>query len=194
MISQTTARRRSALIRLSSACAALLIAAAVPAAGEAYREDAVKAAFLYRFTAFIEWPQPALTSGEFRFAVLGAPRVADELTQLVAGKPVASLPARVRQVGSPADAADSHVLYVGPGYSGDLARLVESLGTRPVLVVVDHPRGLDDGGTINFLAVDQRIRFEVSAASAQRAGLRISSQLLAVAVRVRPANTEAAAR
>jgi hypothetical protein len=58
---------------------------------------------------------------------------------------------------------------------------------------MDHPRGLDEGGVINFLIVDRRVRFEVSMNAAQRAGLRISSQLLSVAVRVRGTRTASAA-
>lgn len=172
----------------------LLAAGATPAAGEPYREEAVKAAFLNRFTHFVEWPRTALDATEFRFTVLGAPEVATELNLQVSGKLVHNLPARVRSVNTPAAVRDSHVLFVGAGYTGDLGKLTASLGVRPMLIVVEHPRGLDEGGVINFLVVDNRVRFEVSTVAAQRAGLRVSSQLLSVAIRVRGARTAAVAR
>jgi hypothetical protein len=72
---------------------------------------------------------------------------------------------------------------VGPGHDSELS--LTGITSRPVLVVTENDRGLDQGGEINFLLVDRRLRFEVSLLAADRAGLKISSELLSVAVRVR---------
>jgi hypothetical protein len=153
----------------------------------AYRDDAVKAAFLYRFTGYVEWPPASLQSGKFTVAVLGSRRVAHDLGLLFAKYPVKNLPGRVRVIDDPAQAVDTHVLYIGPGYQGDLQEVVHTVAERPVLVVTDHPGALDDGSAVNLLRVNRRVRFEVSLAAAHRAGLKVSSQLLAVAARVRGA-------
>ncbi len=86
----------------------------------------------------------------------------------------------------------AQLLYVGRNYAGNLGRLIADQRGRPVLIVTDQPGGLEAGGAINFLLVDQRVRFEVSPSPAQGAGLHISSQLLAVAVRVLGGRGEAA--
>lgn len=65
-----------------------------------------------------------------------------------------------------------------------LAELVESLGSRPVLVVADAPDGLRHGAMVNFQLVDQRVRFEISPRNARAARLVLSSRLLSAAIRV----------
>ena len=182
------------LARKLIACVACTFIAAPLSCAEAYREDAVKAAFLNRFTGYVEWPATAAENREFRIAVLGAPSIAGELQQLVGALPARNLPTRVASIASVTEARNADLLYVGAGYRGSLAKLVAEVGGRPVLIVSDHARGLDDGAAINLLTVDQRVRFEVSLTAAQRAGLKISSQLLAVAVRVRGSRAEEGGR
>jgi uncharacterized protein DUF4154 len=167
----------------------LAFAMPLPAA-QPYREDAVKAAFISRFTGYVEWPATTFKGGEFLIAVLGAPQIADELQRLVADRPVKNLPTRVRKITTAVEAREAQMLYVGPQYSGNLETLTKDLGPRPVLIVADHPRGLDEGSIINLLLVDQRVRFEVSLLAAERAGLKLSSELLSVAVRVRGAKDQ----
>jgi hypothetical protein len=165
--------------------------AAVPGARAetTYRDDVVKAAFLFRFTGYVEWPQSATGSGQFTIATLGSPGVAAELTRLIERYSIKNRPARVRTIESAAQASDAQMLYVGADFQGSLRGVTQALGTRPVLVVTDHPNGLDEGSAVNFLIVDRRVRFEVSLSAATRAGLHLSSQLLSVAARVRGAQT-----
>jgi hypothetical protein len=156
-------------------------------ANGAYSDEAVKAAFLYRFTGFVDWPPESLEPGHFTIAVLGSRPVAKELARLLVKYPVKNLPARVRLVDHPREALDAQMLYVGASYPGDLREVTDALAQRPVLLVTDHPGALDEGSSVNFLVVDRRVRFEISLGAAQRAGLRVSSQLLAVAAHVRGA-------
>jgi YfiR/HmsC-like len=157
----------------------------VALSAEAYREDVVKAAFLYRFTGYVEWPSQALQDDYFTIAVMGGESVADELGKLVTQHSVRNLPIRVRSIAAAKQALDAQVLYIGSHYTGDVRALIQSLATTPILIVTDNPRGLDNGATLNFMLVDRRVRFEVSLPSANRAGIKVSSELLAVAVRVR---------
>lgn len=191
-MTRTRTRRLSRAVRPWLAVASAVLFSVCALASDPYREDAVKAAFLNRFTAYVEWPEGALPMPEFRIAVLGAPLVAGELRKQLAERTIKNRPVRIDLVASLAQARDAQILYVGPGWAGDLGSVAKALGSKPVLLVTDHPRGLDGGGTINFLLVDERVRFEVSLVAAQRAGLRINSQLLGVAVRVRGAREDAA--
>lgn len=147
-------------------------------------EIAVKAAFLYRFTGYVEWPGDVL-GNDFTVGVIGAPRVAEELAALTDARPVQGLPVRVLKLPASADTSRVDLLFIGSGFTGDLRRLIARHRGKPVLVVTDRPRGLEDGAIINFLRMDERLRFEVSQPAAQRANLRIDSALLAVAARVR---------
>jgi hypothetical protein len=167
--------------------AALLLCACLPPAGaaEVYQADAVKAAFLYRFAGYVDWPAPP-AGGRFVVAVLDADAVADELQRLLPAHPPQGLPAQVLRVHAPQEAAAAQMLYVGPDWSGD-PRSLAALAARPILVVTDRDGGLDLGGSINFLLVDRRLRFEVSLLAAEKAGLKIAPPLLAVAANVRGA-------
>jgi hypothetical protein len=150
---------------------------------ERYSEDAVRAVFLYRFTGYIEWP-PTASAGEFSIAVLGADGVADALAQLLAGRSIKDKPAHVYKLKRPQDLGNAQVVYVGPDRAGDLLAIAAIAADRPILIVSSEKRGLASGSAVNFILVDQHVRFEVSLTAANRAGLKISSDLLSVATRV----------
>jgi hypothetical protein len=76
------------------------------------------------------------------------------------------------------------MLYVGPEHA-DFLRAMGPGGNSPILIVTDEVQGLDRGGVLNFVTVDKRVRFEVSLTAAERARLKISADLLSVAIRVR---------
>ncbi|HEU4601151.1 MAG TPA: YfiR family protein, partial [Steroidobacteraceae bacterium] len=162
-----------------------LCATAVPAmAADQYREDAIKAAFLYRFTGYIEWPSNASAPGQFTIAVIGSTAVADELTKVLPGHDVKGMPARVKEIRSIKELGSAQMLYIGPEYGGNVRALINAVPEH-VLVVTDSGEGLDDGSVVNFMLVDRRVRFEISLNAAERAGLKVSSELLSVAARVR---------
>lgn len=149
-----------------------------------YSEDEVKAVFLYRFTGFIEWPPSTESAPVFTIAVLGADGVAEALAQLLSGRSIKDKPAQVRKITRIQDLGNAHIVYIGASRHEDFAALTAAIGDRPVLIVTSDAQGLARGGTINFVSMDRHVRFEVSLAEASRAGLKISSDLLAVATRV----------
>jgi hypothetical protein len=161
----------------------LLLAASANAA-EHYREDAVKAAFLYRFTGYVEWPHEREDARQFTIAVIGGGLVARELRKLLPGHSIKGHPARVVQIKSPREIGTAQMLYIGPQFAGDTGALIGAL-PNSVLVVTDAADGLDEGGIVNFMLVDRRVRFEISLTAAEHAGLKVSSELLSVAARVR---------
>jgi hypothetical protein len=166
-------------------CIVALSGTAFAQRSEPYHEHIVKAAFLYRFTGYMEWPAEAMQTDAFTIAVLGDMAVADELKRSMEQHTVKDLPVRVRSISGLHDATNIHVLYIGPEYAGNLRQAIEAMALLPTVIVTDHPRGLDEGSMVNFLLADRRVRFEVSLPAAQRAGIKVSSELLAVAARVR---------
>lgn len=149
-----------------------------------FSEAEVKAAFLYRFAGYVDWPAHMLEGSTFTIAVLGQTEVTDQLERLVPGRSIKNLPARVRHIRRVNEIGDAQMLYIAPRYHEKIRHVVQELGSRPVLVVSDHPRGLENGAMVNFLMVDRRVRFEISVAASDRAQLKIGAELLSLAARV----------
>lgn len=167
---------------LASACVCIMsMLACMDAGADDYSGAAVKAAYLYRFTAYIDWPA---TSSRFTVAVMGDDELATNLAALLAVRSVKNLPSQVRKINKPTELGNAQILYIGPAFKGDLRKAIASVNSHPVLIVTSQPGALDAGSAINFLEVDNRIRFEASIAAVERPGLRIAPELLSVAVRV----------
>lgn len=151
----------------------------------AHGAEEVKAAYLYKFVGFIEWPDSAFASAESPvvIGVAGTEAVYAELSRVLAGRTGhgRALVARRLVPGDPVDGV--HVLFVG-----DAAIVrgpwMQRVRDRPLLIVTDTPQGLESGSALNFVLVDDRVRFEASSRAIERAGLKVSSRLLALAQRV----------
>jgi YfiR/HmsC-like len=154
------------------------------AAAESYSADAVKAAYLYRFAGYVDWPASALADTPFTIVVVGAPGVAGELQRLLPAHPINNGVAQVRQISRAQELGSAQILYVGKGHADFLRTLNASGDRRSILVVTDEEGGLDSGSVLNFLTIDRRVRFEISVTAAERSQLKISSDLLSVAVRI----------
>lgn len=158
----------------------------LPADNEAATlEHRVKAAFLYKIAGYVEWPRASFAQPEtpVTIGVVGAGSLAAELSQIVAGRTAQNRPVAVRRLKAGELPSGVHMLFVGRG-EGALAQLVQRAQQRSVLVVTESEGALVQGSAINFIIVDGRVRFEISLASAEKSGLRLSSRLLAVAQQV----------
>jgi hypothetical protein len=164
-------------------CALALLFAASALRAETFSVDAVKAAFLYRFASFVEWPADAPAS-PFVIGVAGDENVARQLEALVPRMVVNHQPVQMRRVSRVADLDGVQILYVGPDALARTRTLRGAALERPILIVTDDDRGLDAGGVINFVEADRKVRFEISLISADRARLKIDSALLSVAAHV----------
>jgi hypothetical protein len=165
--------------------AALLFAAPAADAAERASEYDVKAAFLYNFTKFVEWPSWAFHDDRstVRLCVLGDDPFGDSLQEIaggeVAGRRVTVL--RTRSMGAP---AGCQILFISRSERLRLAVILREVRDAPVLTVGDMGGFLEHGGIVNFVLDGSKVRFEISQEAAQRAGLRISSRLLRLATRV----------
>lgn len=154
-------------------------------AREVPEEYRLKAAFVYRFPQFVDWPEPALQDrATIDLCVLAPSPFGTVLDELAAGERVGDRPLAVLQVGDAAAAAHCHVLYVTNRGAARRAML-RQLADLPVLTVGDGSGFLDDGGMVLLRLVEGRVRFEINMRAADKAGLRISAQLLRLALDVR---------
>jgi hypothetical protein len=145
----------------------------------------VKAAFVFKFGAFVEWPPSALPSPEtvFEIGVLGADALADELERVTSGRKVREHPVAVRRLKRGDSLAGLHVLFVGRGEGG--REIPAGAKGRPLLVVTDAPQNAPPPGSmINFVVENDKMRFDVALEPAEEGRLKISSRLLGVARRV----------
>ena len=150
-------------------------------------ETQIKAAFLYKFGAFVEWPAGTFSGapGAFVIGIVGAAALAEELERQVRGRTIYERRVEVRRL-SPADEgiAQAHVLFVGDDASAQLGEIAAALQGRPVLLVTESESALAHGSMINFVTEANRVRFDVALPPAERGRLSISSRLLMVARKV----------
>lgn len=143
-------------------------------------ERSVKAAFLYKFLLFTEFPASAFAdpTAPMVIGIAGDNAMARDLARLVSGRTVNRRPVVVREVRE-GDALDGlHLLFVG---GHDAARLARLARPSPLLVVTEADNGLKHGSVINFRIVAERVRFDVSLEAADKHNIKLSSRLLTVA-------------
>ena len=166
---------RAAVTRVAAVIAILFGGTA--AAQNVSLEYQVKAAYLFNFTKFVDWPEHVMPVGEPITICVAAPGpFGKTLEETVRGELVAGHPLTTRVV---RDAAGCHVLFVPEGVTA--APLLRDARTAPVLTVGESAEFLRDGGVVNFVMDDGKVRFEISQDAAARAQLRISSRLLRLA-------------
>jgi hypothetical protein len=140
----------------------------------------VKAAFLYKFGAFVAWPNPA-PSGPFAICVLGRDVFGQILDATVKGGTIDGKALVARRVVSISEASQCRILFVSSSEESRLKPILAELNKFPVLTVSDIPHFSDRGGMIEFVLENGRVRFDVNLASAEKSGLTLSSELLKVA-------------
>jgi predicted transcriptional regulator len=183
-------RGRFGRLRVIVLAMSILAVVASVARADSAKEYQIKAAFLYNFTKFVEWP-PARFAEEaeaIEIGVLGPVAFRRELEKVVHGRKVNGRNVVVRPIGSPSEAQGCHLVFVA---SVEEHRLIESLRVLEnagVLTVGESDAFGTRGGMINFVREADKIRFAINQKSAERAGLKLSSQLLKLAVVVRDAD------
>ncbi len=175
-------RLRSPTVRKFAVAVVIALPLAV-ALAQGVNESVVKAAFLYHFTGYVDYPASAFTqpSAPFVIGVLGKDTIMDALQQAVRGKSVKGRPVVVKQVGLGQELKECHVLFVPEAQAANLSRVLDVLGDAPVLLVGESKDFAAKGGMIGFFVEQNRVRFEINPEAARRAHLTISSKLLSLA-------------
>lgn len=150
-------------------------------------EQQVKAAFLYKFAGYVDWPSAAFARPDtpLTIAVAGADALAAELVQATSGRMVEGRSVVVKRVKPGDPLAGVHILFVGKGENDRLQQWVHAAQPQSVLTVSESDGALAKGSVINFVISERRVRFEVALDSAEKSRLKLSSRLLAVAQQVR---------
>ncbi len=179
--------------RIGSALLVVAIAAAPggPALhGQAPSESHVKAVYLLNFARFTTWPQEAAAAGDsdaFDVCVLGADPFGPVLDATLAGETVDGRRVVAKRIATADAAAGCRVVFVSAADGHELTRILQAVQKIRALTVSDLPGFADEGGMIEFVPEGRRVRFAVNVQAADRSGLLLSSELLRVALKVRPA-------
>lgn len=150
------------------------------------REYEVKAAYLLNFTRYVEWPAVAFASPDspLVIGVLGPNPFGPVLERTLAGRTVRGRRIELRLLEAAADVEGCHAVFMAwEEYRLDPA-LIERLARPGLLTVGEREEFVERGGVLGFVLVNQTVRFAVNRGAAERAGLRVSSRLLALATAI----------
>lgn len=145
-------------------------------------EADLKAALVFNFARYVEWPEQAFASREapITICVLGRDRLGAAFAALD-GRKLQSRAARVRTGVATNDMRGCHVVFVGDLAERQYAGVVRSLAGQPVLTIGEAENFIDSGGAIGIVEGEQRLQFEVNRNALEQAHLKVSSQLLKLA-------------
>jgi hypothetical protein len=146
-------------------------------------EYQVKAAFLYNFAKFVEWPSEAFgdSNAPLVIGVIGDDPFGGALDQAINGKSVGGHSLVARRLRWGQDLRSCQILYISSSERKHLSQIIQSLRRASVLTVGDMDEFNQQGGMINFILEASRVRFEINSREADQARLRISSKLLTLA-------------
>jgi len=178
--------------RVLPALLVAILALSIPVDYAAQEQDEyeVKAAFIFNFLKFMEWPQTG-ASGNFEICILGDDPFEKTLDQLTKGKSAFGRPIQVRRIKDPVEARSCQIAFASSAERAKAAKLIDAVRGTAVLTVGETPGFAERGGVIRFVLEDNRVRFEINVEAAHQADLTISSRLLTLARIIQQANADA---
>ena len=147
-------------------------------------EYQLKAAFLFNFAKFVEWPPKAFASktSPMVIGILGDNPFQDDLTRMIRDRSVDEHPLKVLEIKefpSP-EATNCHILFISNSQKAHLTNIIESLRGIAVLTVGEAGNFTESGGMIKFYVEQTKIRFQINQDAATKASLKISSKLMSL--------------
>ena len=149
-------------------------------------EYQLKAAFLYNFGKFVEWPANAFTNDAAPLVIglFGGDPFHGDLERLVANQNIRGHPVIVRQISSLSDLKGCHILFVNTPEPVQAAKITNALGNASILTVTENIDHFTESAfMISFVMKDDKVRFEINNEAARSSGLKISGKLLALALK-----------
>ena len=152
-------------------------------ANSSAEEYSLKAAFLFHFAQFVEWPEASFNdaASPLIYCTIGEDPFHGSLDAALSGKAIGARSFRVLHLRQSQDIQGCHVLFLAAVQKKMNAATVASVQQSSVLTVGESERFAQEGGMIGFVLEDNKIRFEINLEAAQKANLKISSRLLALA-------------
>jgi hypothetical protein len=159
-------------------------------AAEPPREYQVKAAFLYNFAKFVQWPQDGPTAGgprTFAITIVGQDPFGPSLEETLQGKTIDGQKIVIRRAATAAEMEASQIVFISGSEKGQMPDILRRLEGAATLTVAETDHFAERGGIIRFRMDGDRVRLDINPTAAERARLKISSELLKLARIVGPA-------
>jgi len=171
------------VIAIAAVIAALTLASSSVAQAPVTGEYEVKAAFLFHFAQFVDWPLEAFKDGgsPLAYCTVGEDPFHGALDASLSGKTVGARSFRVLHFKRPQEIQGCQVLFIGAEEKKVLPAILAGVSGNSVLTVGESEHFAQDGGMIGFLLEENKVRFEINLEAAEKAKLKISSRLLALA-------------
>jgi hypothetical protein len=157
--------------------------APVPAEAKPATEAGRKSEMLYYIAKFIRWPDASFTAsrGQIIFAIVGEDELAGTLANMLSTRSVNGRPVFVRFIRRAQDIQGCHILFISRSEELRVAELLRAAQNLSVLTVADSHGFVAAGGMVDFVMVNDHVRFEIAPNRAEQVGLKISAKLLALA-------------
>lgn len=184
--SSTTGKERAWHTLAGGLCwLAVWILGAVPAyaAPTSPSSSDVEAAYLYNFGKFVRW-SGARTTGPVQICIAGKDPFGATLPEIVKDEHIDGRPIAIRHLAAPPEGHSCAILFVNTPDPLQQKQYLAAVAGEQTLTVSDRPGFLEDGGVIEFLLVEDRVRFAINMDAAERDHLSLNSELVKVAVRV----------
>ena len=147
-------------------------------------EYKVKAAFVFNFTKFVDWPQEAFgtTDAPLTIGILRENPFGSDLDEIIRNKTVNNRTLKTRLLHSVAECTNCNVLFLSTAEKGRIKEVLEKLHDASILTVSETDGFTEAGGMINFVREGNKFRFQINNEAAKRAKLKISSKMLGLAL------------
>jgi hypothetical protein len=162
-------------------CILLLLVAPIGAQAQS-KEYQIKAAFLYNFAQFVDWPATAFadSAAPFYIGILGDDPFGAALDETIQGEAINNHKIIVVRSQNVADLKNCEMIFVSKSEKKHVTEILSDLDSKPILKVSEVDGFAQDGGSINFYLEGTKVRFEINPSATQSDGLKISSQLLSL--------------
>jgi hypothetical protein len=156
-------------------------------ADQSFSESQIKAAFLFNFTKFVEWPSDAFQDANSPIVIgtIAADPITSALETITRGKSVSGRAIVIKRIQPNEDTGPCHVLFVGVADKRQLTTVMNKVSHSSVLTVGDLDEFYKKGGIVHFFLENDQVRFEINLGAAESVRLKISSKLLTMARSVR---------
>ena len=143
----------------------------------------VKAVFVYNFTKYIEWPT-AYKQGNFVIGILGSSPIFNELNNMALTKKAGTQPFEIKTFNNTGSISKCHILYVSKDYATIMKDILAKIKGNNTLIVTEKPGLAKQGSAINFVAKDNKQKFELNKANAEKYDLKVSSNLESLGIKI----------
>lgn len=155
----------------------LLLFATDPREADKDTTAIVQASYIYNIAKLVEWKDPALKNGPFIIGVLGSANLYQELIKKYATRSIGKQPIEVRKLPRSAEVDQCHILFVGQSELVLMPAIYKQLEKRSTLLVTEYPDALEDGAVVNFVRVDNTLKYEISLVNARKHKLDVGLTL-----------------